>query len=284
MWARISLFLAAALIASLIGGFWLGHLLSASVPLNPSTHVDTVDTRSRQIGGIAAADVPEPPQPLVDGSFGVPRRVQRTGDPVPVVSAFDSNQPPPISITLEGDPILALIESRLAQDAPAPNAVAGHAPVPPMPGIPAPGYVFADTGAVRVPDAGTVPPPPARPAAQRSRIRPEDLPPELAFAVAQPAEPSQNLPPLAVTPAQPNLPPLATTPAQPSGSARTQPAPGMPRNGAGWQAALRSALAQCDALREPGRSECIYRARMNYCGANNAWGTITECPAAARPR
>jgi hypothetical protein len=53
----------------------------------------------------------------------------------------------------------------------------------------------------------------------------------------------------------------------------------MPGTGAkGWQDALRSELAHCASTGFFQRPTCSWNARNKYCAANQAWGTIPECP------
>ena len=59
--------------------------------------------------------------------------------------------------------------------------------------------------------------------------------------------------------------------------------PGQSQAGAGttpaWQADLRRALAACESASFFDRPSCTWAARNQYCGANNAWGQVDDCPA-----
>lgn len=46
-----------------------------------------------------------------------------------------------------------------------------------------------------------------------------------------------------------------------------------------WQQALRQDLEACKAQGFFSRPTCAWNARNKYCGPNNAWGSIPECPA-----
>jgi hypothetical protein len=48
----------------------------------------------------------------------------------------------------------------------------------------------------------------------------------------------------------------------------------------GWQDSLRRELTQCASAGFFQRPTCSWNARNKYCGPNQAWGTIAECPAA----
>lgn len=50
-------------------------------------------------------------------------------------------------------------------------------------------------------------------------------------------------------------------------------------NNSAWVGAFNQAMAQCRALNFNERPSCISRVRNQYCGANNAWGRVTDCPA-----
>ena len=48
---------------------------------------------------------------------------------------------------------------------------------------------------------------------------------------------------------------------------------------ANWQQELNQALEACKAEGFFSRPTCAWNARNKYCGPNNAWGTISACPA-----
>lgn len=49
-------------------------------------------------------------------------------------------------------------------------------------------------------------------------------------------------------------------------------------NAGGWQDSLRRELAQCAKMGFFDRPTCSWNARNRYCGPNQAWGTIPQCP------
>jgi len=62
------------------------------------------------------------------------------------------------------------------------------------------------------------------------------------------------------------------TPRQQQAMANSSPA------AKGWQDALKHELSQCAAMGFFDRPTCSWNARNKYCGPNQAWGTIAECP------
>ncbi|WDU51895.1 hypothetical protein [Taylorella equigenitalis] len=44
-----------------------------------------------------------------------------------------------------------------------------------------------------------------------------------------------------------------------------------------WEDSFQAELAACRKLKFGQRGECVSRVRNNYCTANNAWGTVSEC-------
>lgn len=158
MWARISIFLAAALLAAAAGGLWLGHMLASEAPQGPLYEV-TQATLPVTGAADGAAFIPEAPQPRVDGSMGIPARSPvSAGAQVPLVSVLEEESPA-ISLSSDADEDrvdIGGLDSLIA-------TLGGDTALRP-----------ADTV------VGTMPPPPM----QSGR----DLPPDLAFAVARPAE------------------------------------------------------------------------------------------------
>ncbi|WP_028357309.1 hypothetical protein [Brackiella oedipodis] len=49
--------------------------------------------------------------------------------------------------------------------------------------------------------------------------------------------------------------------------------------GAAWQGEFQQKMAACRRLDFNSRPSCIRNTRQQYCGANNAWGQINDCPA-----
>lgn len=46
-----------------------------------------------------------------------------------------------------------------------------------------------------------------------------------------------------------------------------------------WVGTFNQAMTQCRALSFNDRPSCVSRVRNQYCGANNAWGRVADCPA-----
>ncbi|WP_144084571.1 hypothetical protein [Advenella mimigardefordensis] len=45
-----------------------------------------------------------------------------------------------------------------------------------------------------------------------------------------------------------------------------------------WEPAFHQAMSECRALGFFDRPSCLSRVRNQYCGANNAWGNVSDCP------
>lgn len=73
-------------------------------------------------------------------------------------------------------------------------------------------------------------------------------------------------------PGQQPLQPIEMAPPPPP------PTTAPPANNA-WQASLRQDLQACSALGFFDRPSCAWAARNKYCGANNGWGRVRDCPA-----
>ncbi|MBU4613024.1 hypothetical protein IMZ29_21505 [Achromobacter sp. GG226] len=215
MWARISIFLVAALLVAAAAGAFFGHLLVQNAPFAPQQDTQP-STPISQVGADGQAYVPEPPQPRVDGSLGVPQR-RAAGESAPLVSLLEANQNPGIAISTSRADDLDSLMARLQT-----NGAMG----PGRSGIPVPS--FQESG-------------------QQGAPAPRELPPELAFAVAQPAESA---------PAAPAVP--------------------------AWQQSLRDSLGRCGRQRFFSEAECEQRLRVQYCEPNGGWGRVAECPATAR--
>lgn len=50
-------------------------------------------------------------------------------------------------------------------------------------------------------------------------------------------------------------------------------------NSAGWQADFQREMAACRQMGFLDRAGCVHETRARYCGANNAWGKVDDCPA-----
>ncbi|HBP31514.1 MAG TPA: hypothetical protein DD666_19150 [Advenella kashmirensis] len=45
-----------------------------------------------------------------------------------------------------------------------------------------------------------------------------------------------------------------------------------------WEPAFHQAMSECRAMGFFDRPACLSRVRNQYCGANNAWGNVSDCP------
>ncbi len=214
MWARISIFLVAALLVAAAAGAFFGHLLVENAPFKVEAPTEP-SLPIAQVGTNGQSAIPEPPQPRVDGSLGVPQR-RFDGEQVPLVSVLEANENPGISLSTGRADDLNRLITQLQQPGTIGPGNSGI-PVPTLDGSPANGQ--AQGG---------------------------ELPPELAFAVAQPAAApeSQQVP--------------------------------------AWQQSLRDSLGRCGRQRFFSEAECEQRLRQQYCEPNGAWGSVAECPASAR--
>lgn len=220
MWARIGIFLVAALILAAAGGVWFGHMLTQQAPVR---HAAPLEEQPTQLLGMDGQPVtPEPPQPLVDGTLGVPSRpgASSAKSDIPMVSILEDEnlaiQASSASGSQGADDLEALLQREgnftiagidlTSPGGSSPNADQGH---------------------------------------QAAPARPE-LPPDLAFAVALPAD----------------------APAAPSAPA--------------WREALRTSLARCARQSYFSPRECEQRLRLQHCEPNGGWGQVPECPAHLR--
>lgn len=127
MWGRIAIASLAAFAISAAGGVWLGNWLGAQAP--QSVAAATVQ-ESGSIGlthSDTAAQVPEPPQPRMDGTRGTPPRP----------AAVFANAPPLVSVLEDPDAEISLS----ATVPPAPDELAtlfGQGPGVGFPDSPAP--------------------------------------------------------------------------------------------------------------------------------------------------
>lgn len=206
MWMRIALFLLICAAVAGAAGAWLGHSLVQSAPA-----FETRDEERDEIQRLADVGVPEAPQPRVDGTLGVPARQDHDGLPA-LVSALDGPDPGIALSTVE---------------APPPETLAARRP--------------ADPARTSIPGLGD-----ESPFGHGQRVNPADLPPELAFAVALPAD-------------------------APASDSRS------------WQDHLNAALAECDTRGFFGRFGCHDNVREQYCTPHDAWGKVAACPTNLRP-
>jgi hypothetical protein len=191
-WRALILFLLLAFVASWQGGRQLGLWLVDQAPESIASASSAKDDRSLVLDADGKPLAPQPPQPRIDGTLGVPKEmepVEWTIAPV-IASREDAN-----SYKKEGE------EDEEDEDSDDQKDSEGSAD-------------SVRTVDVRATDAG-----------------------------------SQA--------ARPNATPSATL---------------------NWQDAFRKELAQCSKVGFFKRPSCIDSAQNKYCGPNNAWGKISECP------
>lgn len=98
--------LGVVLLAGLMLGLWLSwhapaDMVAAPAAPQPQTRVGSAEAPVAQID--ANTFVPEPPQPRLDGSRGVPRRQVTASNPIPMVSAIQQPQPDTLLSTVAPD-------------------------------------------------------------------------------------------------------------------------------------------------------------------------------------
>jgi hypothetical protein len=71
--------------------------------------------------------------------------------------------------------------------------------------------------------------------------------------------------------------------AQTASSQTVRPGATAPTQPSNWQDALKKELAQCNSVGFFKRPSCIQSAQNKFCGPNNAWGKVTECPSRDAP-
>lgn len=140
------------------------------------------------------------------------------------------------------------------------------------------------------------PPSPAAPVAPRTADAPE-IPPQPAAPDSAPMPPNPAQEGAAPAPqvqdvsaagaaAIPATPPSAAR----EGAASHTAAPAMPKptlriteipaeNPHAWVDSLKAELARCATLGFFERPDCAWAARKQYCGPNQGWGAVKECPA-----
>lgn len=157
-------------------------------------------------------------------------------------------------------------------------------PLAPLDAGPAP---LRQPGATTWPDAAPPPantPPPAAPTptvqehASGSASTPQDAstPRDDTPAPGRTDAPS----PAATTPsasAREAATPHATAPALPKPTLRITEIPA--ENPHAWVDSLKAELARCATLGFFERPDCAWAARKQYCGPNQGWGAVKECPA-----
>lgn len=144
---------------------------------------------------------------------------------------------------------------------------AGPAPAR-QPGVPAPRDA--------APPPADTPRTPPRPAVEQQASvpasPPEDDTPTTPHAAA--AGPTATTP---LTPARDAAAPHAAAPAMPKPTLRITEIPA--ENPHAWVDSLKAELARCATLGFFERPDCAWAARKQYCGPNQGWGAVKECPA-----
>jgi len=180
----------------------------------------------------------QPPQPRVDGTLGVPDPHVATNWKVNTVSLFDGPRNPLVSISRYRN---SPSEPRRAADAPRGSGGGGGTG-----GSPAPRGGATGATVARSLDLDT----------QRARTQ-------------QSAEQTEPIPAPRRAADQTLVQSIDMAPARSAAAAN---------NAGGWQDSLRRELAQCAKRGFFDRPTCSWNARNRYCGPNQAWGTIPQCP------
>jgi hypothetical protein len=191
-WRALILFLLLAFVASWQGGRQLGLWLVGQAPESIASAFNAKEDRNQVLDADGKPLAPQPPQPRIDGTLGVPKEmepVEWTIAPV-IASGEDAN-----SYKKEGE------EDEEGEDGDDQQDSEGNA----------------------------------------DSVRTVDV--RAADARSQPVRPG----------------------ATPSASLN-------------WQDSLRKELAQCSKVGFFKRPSCIESAQNKYCGPNNAWGKVSECP------
>ncbi|QEI04531.1 hypothetical protein FXN63_00820 [Pigmentiphaga aceris] len=260
-WQRIRFLLLLSIfpIAAAVGGIVFGQWLAVRAPVDQSAAAAAAANGPVDIRSLPLANgngVPEPPQPRMDGSRGVPPRVANASKPIPVVSAGAAGAPvpsaPPGTTVNPGVPatVAGLVNDPSLHISTAPY-VPSATPAPGTPGGPA---ALPSSGASGwMPQADLSPTP---------RIG--------AYAQVVPVTAGDNndqggFQPMPVSDAPPPSQGLSVSSRPPAGA-----------NMPAWQRVLRIALDRCEA-QSSGRNACIQQARNNYCEANQGWGAVAEC-------
>lgn len=81
--------------------------------------------------------------------------------------------------------------------------------------------------------------------------------------------PTAPAPTVVAPPSKSNPPPARSEPKKPAVTTD---------NKAGWQQALKTDIGRCGQFGFFDRPRCIEQVQRKYCGPNNAWGKIPDCP------
>ncbi|MFY2841420.1 hypothetical protein ACOTJF_06935 [Achromobacter ruhlandii] len=156
-------------------------------------------------------------------------------------------------------------------------------PLAPLDAGPAP---LRQPGATARPDAApppaNTPPPTPTPTVQEHASGPASTPQDAATPRDDTPAPGRTdaASPAATTPsasAREAATPHATAPALPKPTLRITEIPA--ENPHAWVDSLKAELARCATLGFFERPDCAWAARKQYCGPNQGWGAVKECPA-----
>lgn len=156
-------------------------------------------------------------------------------------------------------------------------------PLAPLDAGPAP---LRQPGATARPDAAppppNTPPPAPTPTVQEHASGPASTPQDAATPRDDTPAPGRTdaASPAATTPsasAREAATPHATAPALPKPTLRITEIPA--ENPHAWVDNLKAELARCATLGFFERPDCAWAARKQYCGPNQGWGAVKECPA-----
>lgn len=256
--------------AAVVGGIYLGQWLAVRAPVDQSAAAAAAANGPVDISSLPLANgngVPEPPQPRMDGSRGVPSRVVGGSKPIPVVSAGSAGMPAPVPTAPPGTgvnpslpPVVAGIVADPSLNISTTPYVPGSTPAPGTPGGPPAAAASGVSGWMPQADLA---PAPRQSGGTYSSVVPINAGEDSGLSGLQPLVTQQ----FADSPPPPQSVTVSSRPPAPQGANTNMPA---------WQRVLRIALDRCEA-QGSGRSNCVQQARTNYCEANQGWGSVPEC-------
>lgn len=215
-WRLLFLFLVLVAAGSAIGGVELGEWLIAHAPESISQATSGNSRSDLVLDANGKPFTPQPPQPRIDGTLGVPREMAPVAWTITAVTAM--------------------------QVAPEENATQ-----------------VGDDEPHEQPTAGTAL------AGQASDVATLDVSGQRGGAPAQSAAAGP------ATGGKPALPAAGNAP-------RTASATGASQATSGWQQTLRREMELCNNLGFFQRPSCVQNARNRFCGVNDGWGNVPECP------
>jgi hypothetical protein len=268
---RLILLLALFPAAAVVGGIVLGQFLAMRAPVDQAAAAAVAANGPVDISSLPLANgtgVPEPPQPRMDGSRGVPPRVTAGSKPIPTVSASGTSAPPgtgvmPVpgtGVNPSSPPVVAGIVADPSLNISTAPYVPGSTPSPGTPGGPPTQPSSGVSGWMPQADLGPAP----RQSSGYSQVVPVSADDDEGPAGLQPMVTQYANAP---APAQ-----SVSVSSRPPAQAAPSPTTNMPA----WQRVLRIAIDRCEA-QNSGRNACVQQARNNYCEANRGWGTVPEC-------